>query len=119
MVQKGSYLVSSDKNGILLLGVFHLYGGFYKKFSIFGSFLKVSVKQVSSFFLVLKKSKFKSLLILTKKFQYKNDNSFLKFKINSSVILKRRLTVLGRELLGPCNFNIFRKRFMFSFICII
>lgn len=110
---------STDKNGILLVGVFHLYGGFYKKSAMFGDFVKISVKQTLSSFLVLKKSKFKSIIILTKSKQVKLDGSFLIFKINSSVILKRRLTPLGKEILGPVNYNIFRKRFMFSFASVL
>ena len=119
MIQKGSFLVPSDKNGIILVGVFHLYGGFYRKFSTFGNFLKISVKKTTSSFLVLKKAKFKSILILTKKRQVKNDGAFLIFKSNTCVILKRRLTPLGKEIVGCSNYNIFRKRFSFSFAVII
>ena len=119
MVQRGSYLSIVDNNGIILVGVFHIYKGFCNKIAYFGSFLKVSVKQVLASYLVLKKCKFKSLLIQTSFKQLKNDGSFLKYKFNSSVILKRRLSPLGKDIFGPCNFNLFRRRFMFSFVCII
>lgn len=119
MIQKGSYLKVLDKNGIITVGVFHLYRGFYKKNALFGSFLKISVKQTLSSYLVLKKSKFKAILILTCFKQIKKDGTFLLFKVNSLVILKRRLTSLGKEISGPCNYNIFRKRFMFSFISVL
>jgi large subunit ribosomal protein L14 len=119
MIQKGSYLLCSDKNGALLVGVFHLYRGFYKKYSVFGGFLKISIKKTTASFLVLKKSKFKAILILTRKNQKKNDGSFLKFKANSCVLLKRRLSPLGKEISGPANFNIFRRRFSFSFAVLI
>lgn len=119
MIQKGSYLSCMDKNGILLVGVFHLYVGFYKKVSTYGNFIKVSVKKTTATFLVLKKAKFKAIFVLSKKSQTKNDGSFIKFKANACVILKRRLTPLGKEIGGPGNFNIFRRRFLFSFSTVI
>lgn len=108
-----------DKNGIWLTKVFHLYGGFYKNFSIFGSFVKISVKTTKSTALLLKKSKIKGILILTKKEIFNADNSFFKFKFNTVILLKRRLTSLGREITGPGLFNLNRKRFLFSFAGIL
>ena len=119
MIIKGSYLIPMDKNGVWLVRTFHLYGGFYKKFSLVGDFIKISVKKIKLNALVLKKSKLKSLIIQTKKLQKKNDNSFFKFKNNSCVLLKRRLTPVGREIIGPAPSYIFRKRFLFSFAGII
>ena len=119
MVQKGTYLIPVDKNGVWSVRVFHLYGGFYKKCSIFGSFLKISVRKSRPSSSVLKKSKLKSILISTSKSQIKFDGSFLRFKYNSTVLLKRRLTPVGKEIIGPCNFNLFRRRFVFSFSGVI
>lgn len=115
MIIKGTYLIPMDKNGVWLVKTFHLYGGFFKKFSIFGTFIKISIRKTKLQSLVLKKSKLKSIIILTRKEQKKNDNSFFKFKINSCILLKRRLTPIGKEIIGPTFSNIFRKRFLFSF----
>lgn len=119
MIQKGTNLLSCDKNGILSLNVFHLFKGFYKKNALYGSFLKVSVVSVNFLFLNLKKNKFRSFFILSKFNQKKKDDSILKFKLNNCVVLKRRMTPLGKEILGPCNFNVFRKRFCNSFAKLI
>lgn len=115
MIIKGSTLIPTDKNGVWIVKTFHLYGGFFKKFAIFGDFIKISVRNVKLNSLVLKKSKLKSIIILTKKNQQKNDGSQFKFKINSCVLLKRRLTPVGKELFGPINFSVKRKRFLYSF----
>lgn len=115
MIIKNSYLIPIDKNGVWLVKVFHLYGGFFKKFASSGSFLKISVRKIKLNSLVLKKSKYKSILILTKKLIKKSDFSYFKFKINSCVLLKRRLTPIGRELFGPSPSTIKRKKFLFSF----
>lgn len=115
MIIKGTNLIPSDKNGVWNVRVFHLYGGFFKKFSIFGSFIKISVKKVKLNSLVLKKSKLKSIVILTRKLQKKNDFSFFKYKLNSCILLKRRLTPIGKEVIGPAFSSISRKRFLYSF----
>jgi ribosomal protein L14 len=115
MIQKSSVFSCCDKNGILLVNVFHLYRGYKKKYAFFASFIKVSVRTVLPVFLNLKKLKFRAFYNLSIFKQKKKDGSFLKFKLNNCVILKRRMTPLGKEILGPCNFNIFRKRFCNSF----
>lgn len=115
MIIKGSTLIPTDKNGVWLVKAFHLYGGFFKKFSIVGNFIKISVRNIKLNALVLKKSKLKSIIILTKKNQKKNDNTQIKFKINSCILLKRRLTPIGKEIFGPIYSIIKRKRFLYSF----
>jgi ribosomal protein L14 len=86
---------------------------------MYGSFIKISVRKTKLTSLVLKKTKLKSIIILTKKLQKKNDNSYFKFKINSCILLKRRLTPIGKEVFGPAFSNINRKRFLYSFSGII
>ena len=49
----------------------------------------------------------------------KKDKSNVAFRYNSCVVLKRRLTPLGKEIYGPVNYNIFRKRFLFSFCFVL
>lgn len=115
MIIKQSKLTPADKNGVWLVKTFHLYGGFFKKFSISGDFIKISVKQTKLNSLVFKKSKLKSIIILTKKLQKKNDFSFFKFKFNSCILLKRRLTPFGKEIIGPVVSNLKRKKFLYSF----
>lgn len=119
MIIKGSTLIPADKNGVWLVKTFHLYGGFLKKFSIVGDFIKISVRSTKLNSLVLKKSKLKSIIILTRKLQKKNDYSTFKFKYNSCVLLKRRLTPVGKEVYGPVTSIIKRKRFLYSFSGII
>lgn len=119
MIIKNSFLTPLDKNGVWLVKVFHLYGGFLKKFAVSGSFLKISVRKIKLNSLVLKKSKYKTILILTKKLIKKTDFSYFKFKINSCILLKRRLTPIGKEIYGPSISNIKRKKFLYSFSGII
>jgi large subunit ribosomal protein L14 len=99
--------------------IFHLYGGSKKKVCFTNNFIKVSVKVTKPNNWVKKKTKLKSLLLKTKKEIKKSDGSTLKFKQNMGVLLKKRLTPKGRELVGVCPFFIKRKRFINSFIRIV
>ena len=71
ILQKFSYLIPADRSGILSTMIFQLYKGSFKKNVYIGDFVKVSVKSVQSTHLNLKKSKHKSILVRTKKRNFK------------------------------------------------
>ena len=115
MILKGTIVNVLDRNGVILVNVFHLYGGFFRLFSNFGFFVKTSVRLNFFSALVLKKSKIKGIIIHTVFFQIKSDGSYIKYIKNSVILLKRRLISVGVEVFGPCNYLLKRKRFLFSF----
>lgn len=115
MIQKGTYLVPMDKCGVWWVNVFHIYKGFNKKIGKTGNIVKVSVRNTKPNNWVLKKTKLNGILILTKKEIKLKDNSFFKFKYNNCILLKKRLTPKGKEIIGPGIKNIKRKKFLMSF----
>jgi ribosomal protein L14 len=44
-----------------------------------------------------------------------NDGSYVKFKFNNAVLLKKRLSAKGKEIVGPGLKVIKRKKFLMSF----
>lgn len=116
MIQKGSYIIPTDKNGVWNVCVFHIFGGFQKKYGKSGSFLKTSVKKLRNKKWLYKKAKISAILIQTKYFIKKNDEFYLKFKINSCILLKKRLTPIGKLINGPSIFSLKRKKFIYSFL---
>ena len=119
MIFKGTYLIPMDKNGVWWVSTFHLYGGFNRKYCKTGGFLKVSVKNLNNDKWLKKKSKIVGISILTKKEIPNLDGTLKKFKMNTIVLLKKRLSSVGKEMVGPCPKNISRKRFLYSFSGII
>lgn len=115
MIQKGTYLIPVDKCGVWWVGVFHIYGGFKKRIGRNGNFVKVSVKSTRPDNWVSKKSKLNGIVTLTKKEVKLIDGSYFKFKNNNVVLLKKRLSAKGKEIMGPCLKIIKRKKFMMSF----
>jgi len=119
MVQKESKLIPIDKCGVWFVKVFHIYGGFKQNYAKINMFVKVSVKVTKPTNWVKKKSKLKALIIKTRKEVLKLDGSSIKFKNNNLVLLKKRLTPKGKELVGPALFSIRRKRFLNSFVKVV
>jgi ribosomal protein L14 len=80
-----------------------------------GDFVKASAIQVKPENWIKKKSKLKAILVRLKKSSSRKDGSRIQFKKNCTVLLKKRLTPKGKELFGPIDSNIKRKKFVSSF----
>ena len=96
-----------------------MYKSSLRKGAAIGKFIKVSVKRTRPNNKILKKTKTKAVIVRTKKIATKADGSNLRFKTNSCVLLKKRMTPRGRELFGPISNNVRRKKFMSTFIGIL
>jgi len=115
LILKESFLIPADRCGVEVVKVFHLYKGFNRKRSFVGDFVKISVKRVLPDNVLKKKTKLKSILIRTKFSVILKDGLVYYFKNNNSVLLKKRLTPRGKEILGPTSKLIRRKKFISSF----
>lgn len=104
-----------DRCGVWWVNTFHIYKGFNKKIGKTGNFVKVSVRNTRPNNWVLKKSKLNGIIILTKKELKNLDNSYVKFKYNNCVLLKKRLAPKGKEIVGPGLKLMKRKKFLMSF----
>ena len=119
MIQKNSLLTPLDKSFIKYVQVFHLYFGGKRKVSTSGFFFKSSIKKIKKYSTFKKGFKTNGIIILLKAINYKNDGINFKFKINSCILLKKRLTPRGKEIFGPSIFSIKRKKFINSFVGIL
>lgn len=115
MILKESALIPADKCGVELVKVFHLYKGFNRKRSFVGDFVKISVKKVIPDNWIKKKTKLKGILVRTKFTSILNDGTSYNFKENNVVLLKKRLTPKGKEMVGPTSRLLRRKKFISSF----
>lgn len=115
MIQKNSILKPADNCGVIKSNVFHVYKGSKGKLAFTGDFLKTSAKLVKPENPIKKKSKIKAILIRTKFIVNRKDGSYISFKKNSLVLLKKRLTPKGKNIRGPIVRIIKRKKFISSF----
>lgn len=119
MIKKNTKLIPADKCGFWEVKSIHLYKGFNRKTSYCGDFLKVSVKKTKPINWKDKGKKFIAVVIRTKKENIKKDGSFFFFKYNTCVVLKKRLTPLGKELYGPASSLVKRRKFLATFVGVI
>ncbi len=115
MLQKNSLVSPADKCGVLWVNIFHLYKGSFRKTSFTGDFVKISVRLTEPENWVKKKSKYKAMIVRTKKETIKRDGSWLKFDENNVVLFKKRTSSLGTEIVGPTLKTVNRKVFLQSF----
>jgi large subunit ribosomal protein L14 len=114
MIQKNSILKPADSTGVLKTKVFHVYRG-SNNIGRIGDFLKISVRETTPDNLIKKKSKHKSILIRTVFKNVKKCGSYISFKENALILLKKRLSPRSKTLKGPISTNIRRKKFLSSF----
>jgi len=115
MIQKNSKVIPVDQCGVYLIRIFHLYRGGRRKVSWVGDFVKGSAILTKQDNWIKKKDKLKCVLIRLNKESFRKDGSSVKFKKNSGVLLKKRLTPKGKEIMGPVDFSVKRRKFMNSF----
>jgi len=115
MIQKSSSIKPADSCGVIRTKVFHVYKGSKGRLAFTGDFLKVSAKIVKPDNPIKKKTKLRSILIRTRYLNRRKDGSFIAFKRNAIILLKKRLTPRGGTIKGPIVRTIRRKKFLSSF----
>lgn len=115
MIQKNTLIKPADNCGVIKSKVFHVYKGAKGKLAFIGDFVKTSAKLVKPENPIKKKSKIKAIIIRTVFSISRKDGSYVSFKKNSIVLLKKRLTPRGKSIRGPIIRIIKRKKFISSF----
>lgn len=115
MIQKETFLKPADKSGVLLVKTFHLYKGFSRKVSFVGNFIKISAKSVKPEATLKKKGKSIALINKTKFISSKKDGSIQFFYENSCILFKRKLVLRSKELTGPVDYNLKRRKLFYKF----
>jgi len=115
MIQKGSIITPSDSSGVLKINVFHVYKSSQGRIAMVGDFIKVSAREVLPENPIKKKSKHISILTRTVFRSIRKDGSYVSFKRNGAILLKRRLTPRASSVRGPVSRSIRRKKFLASF----
>lgn len=115
MIFKSTKAVPVDRSGVYKIRIFHLYSGSKRRVSSSGDFVKSSAIEVKAENWIKRKSKLNAIIVRVRKESFKLDGSWIKFKFNCVVLLKKRLTPKGKELFGPVDFSVKRRKFVSSF----
>lgn len=123
MIQKQTWLNLSDSSSILWLKTFHLYGGFFRKITTTGYYIKGSIRILKPQIIFYKgfySKKFKrgnikrALIIRDLK---KTSYSLYKFNfnINSAMLIKKKNIILSKYVIGPSSKKLKNKRLLMLF----
>lgn len=124
MIKKRTIVNITDNCGVVKAKIIHHIFGFHKKTSKPGHFNKVSVRKRRTDYAWIKSKKVKiprkgkkllSYFVRSKFRHTKQDGSHFSFLNNSSVILKKRLTIRGKYVKGPFIYGLRRKKILGSF----
>jgi large subunit ribosomal protein L14 len=115
MLQKSSQAGVSDRCGVWEVNVFHVYKGFRHTHARTGSFVKVSIRRTRPNNWLKRGKKSKAVIIRTRFKVIKPDGSYVRFSSNAVVLLKKRMTPRGKELVGPITYGLRRRKFVSSF----
>lgn len=119
MIHKSTILGCSDNSGIVTVNCFHIYQKKKNRVAYFSNFIKISTRLVYLRSIKFKKKKFKAIVTLTKFRNKKIDGSYIYFKDNKCILLKRRVIALSNLILGCCLYSLKRKKFLSSFSVVI
>jgi large subunit ribosomal protein L14 len=128
MILKKTWLSVSDNTNVCWVQTFHLYKGFYRKFTRVGMFIKSSARVVEPPRIEYKGFKVKfnkkgdicrGLIVRTRYRVVRYDGSVLFFKKNNTILLKKKQELKSKYLYGPVSFIVRRKKFLSIFKSVI
>ena len=101
MIQMETILQSGDNSGAKRLKCFKVLGGSKKRFAAVGDIVVVSVKEALPNSKVKKGSKYKAVVVRTKKEIVRGDGTTIRFDENAAVLLKNDNEPVGTRIFGP------------------
>lgn len=112
MIQMQSTLSAADNSGAKRLQCIKVLGGSKRKYASVGDIIVVTVKEALPNSRVKKGEVRKAVVVRTKKEIRRPDGSYIKFDINSAVLLNTQGEPVGTRIFGPVARELRAKRFM-------
>lgn len=115
MINKLTIINNSDTSNIGFVKVFHLYGGFFRKTTKIGFYVKGSIRVLKKKYIKnkVKKGKIIKLIINSQRFFIKKkDNSIINNYKNSGICLKKKNVLNSNYIVGPGFKNLNNKKLL-------
>lgn len=128
MIFKESLLLNADRSGARLLKVFHCYNNFKKQYSLLGTYIKASVRDLERWPRRIRGKRYRPVrvgfiqrcfLVFLKKNKINCGTFSIKTTSNQSIVLRRRGYLKSPYILIPTIRPIRTKRFYYIFDTII
>jgi large subunit ribosomal protein L14 len=112
MIQMTSKLEVADNSGAKEVFVINVTGGSLRFYGSVGDVITVSVKQALANSKVKKGDIAKAVIVRTRKEIRRTDGSYIKFDVNSAVLINKDMEPVGTRIFGPVARELRAKKFM-------
>lgn len=112
MIQMQTVLTAADNSGAKKLQCIKVLGGSMRKYASVGDIIVVSVKEALPNSRVRKGEVRRAVVVRTSKEIRRPDGSYIKFDVNSAVLITNAGEPVGTRIFGPVARELRAKRFM-------
>lgn len=111
MIQTQTILDVADNSGAKKIFCIKVLGGSKRKYASIGDIIVASVKEATPGSKVKKGDVVKAVVVRTKKETRRNDGSYIRFDLNSAVLINAQKEPVGTRIFGPVARELRGKRF--------
>lgn len=101
MIQMTTRLDVADNSGAKSVMCIKVLGGSRRKYATIGDVIVVSVKEASPNAKVKKGEIVKAVIVRTRKEVNRNDGTYIRFDVNSAVLINAQSEPIGTRIFGP------------------
>ena len=112
MIQMGTVLDVADNSGAKKIACIQIRGGSSGQYGSLGDLITASVKEATPDGTVKKGQVIRAVIVRTVKAQRRKDGSYIRFDVNSAVLVNDAGEPVGTRVFGPVARELREKRFM-------
>jgi len=112
MIQMQTKLKVADNSGAKTLFCIKVLGGSRRKYASVGDIIVVSIREALPASKVKKGEVHRAVVVRTRKELRRNDGSYIKFDVNSAVLINPQREPIGTRIFGPVARELRAKNFM-------
>lgn len=112
MIQMRTMLDVADNSGARRVMCIKVLGGTRRRYAVLGDTIVVSIKEAIPEAKVKKGDVKRAVIVRVKKEERRPDGSYIKFDVNSAVLLNEQGEPIGTRIFGPVARELRAKKFM-------
>lgn len=112
MIQMQTILTSADNSGAKKMQCIKVLGGSKRRYASVGDIIVVAIKEAQPGGSIKKGDVKRAVVVRTKKEIKRPDGSYIKFDVNSAVLINDANEPIGSRIFGPVARELRAKRFM-------
>jgi large subunit ribosomal protein L14 len=112
MIQMQTFLEVADNSGAKVVQCIKVLGGSRRRYAALGDIIVVSIKEALPGSKVKKGDTARAVVVRTRREYRRLDGSYIKFDVNSAVLINAQQEPVGTRIFGPVARELRAKKFM-------